>query len=353
MVIAIRVGLFSSAVNEIWNTSILAIKKKIVSFGLHEAGQLLAKDLSEKKFKELTDKDLLDISIELGLFDEKAYFFLDNCREIRNNYSSAHPSESMLDGTELNYVIHQCVKHVLSSDLQFIGLKTSEYISAIKSSKLDEEQIRLLSEKLKNTNEKQKNALMKTMFGIYVDESEGQIARDNCLAIAKENWEYLTDEIISDILSIYSAYLIQSDNRKDYARRFFEKIGVLDILPRDEYFSIVSKAIKQLENAHYGTDNFYIESAFAERVYSFSTKIPTKLKKDYVFAVSMCFIGNRYGTAISAEEFYIKMISNFNVEEVDKLFSILDEDNYISTRIKNFPRCKSKLKELLKLIRTC
>ena len=67
MLIAIRVGLFSSAVNEIWNTSILAIKKKITSFGLHEAGQLLGKDLSEKKFKELTDKDLLDISIELAI----------------------------------------------------------------------------------------------------------------------------------------------------------------------------------------------------------------------------------------------------------------------------------------------
>lgn len=350
MVIAIRVGLFSSAVNEIWNTSVLAIKKKIIAFGLHEAGQLLGRDLSEKKFKELTDKDLLDISIELGLFDERAYFFLDNCREIRNNYSSAHPSESMLDGTELNYVIHQCVKHVLSSDLQFIGLKTSEYISAIKNNKLDDEGLKVLSEKLKNTNEKQKNALMKTIFGIYVDESEGQVAKDNCLAIAKANWEYLSEEIIADILSLYSSYLILSDNKKDYAKRFFEKIKVLDILPENEYFSIVSKAIKQLESAHHGMDNFYIEPAFAERVYDFSSKIPSKLKKEYVSVVSMCFIGNPYGTSISAEEYYKKMIRNFNVEEVDKLFQILSEENYISKRIKNNQRCKNKLKELLSII---
>src|SRR5690606_14064422 len=120
MVVAIRVGLFSSAVNEMWNTTILVLRDKIRSFGLTEANQFLTIKLDEKKFKELKDKELLDISVELGLLSEDSYFFLNHCREIRNNYSSAHPSNTMLDGAELNYFIHQCVKQVLSNEIKFI-----------------------------------------------------------------------------------------------------------------------------------------------------------------------------------------------------------------------------------------
>lgn len=76
MVIAIRVGLFSSAVNEIWNITILALRQKINNFGLDVANQFLKRSLDNNKFKELKDKELIDISMELGLLDDNAYFFL-------------------------------------------------------------------------------------------------------------------------------------------------------------------------------------------------------------------------------------------------------------------------------------
>ncbi len=141
MVVAIRVGLFSSAVNEMWNTTIIALRDKVRNFGLDEANQFLTTQLDEKKFGELKDKELLDISVELGLLGEDSYFFLNHCREIRNKYSSAHPSNSMLDGEELNYFIHQNVKQVLSNEIVFVGFRSDEFINTIKGKKLSSDAI--------------------------------------------------------------------------------------------------------------------------------------------------------------------------------------------------------------------
>lgn len=57
---------------------------------------------------------------------------MNTCREIRNNYSSAHPSNSMLDGTELNYFMYQCTIHILSKETQYVGFPVSDFISTIK-----------------------------------------------------------------------------------------------------------------------------------------------------------------------------------------------------------------------------
>ncbi len=53
MVVAIRVGLFSSAVNEMWNTTIIALREKVITFGLEEANQRLSSKLCKLKLNIL------------------------------------------------------------------------------------------------------------------------------------------------------------------------------------------------------------------------------------------------------------------------------------------------------------
>ncbi len=350
MVVAIRVGLFSSAVNEMWNTAIIVIRQKIKDFGLEEANQFLAFNLDDRKFKELKDKEVLDIAVELGLLGEDSYFFLNHCREIRNNYSSAHPSNSTLDGTELNYFIHQCVKHVLSNEVKYYGFRSDEFLNSIKGSKLDDDGIDTLSEKIKNTNELQKLAILKALFGIYVNEKNEEFVRQNCLNVSRKNWGYFSERAKSEILVMYSDYLVQDDTKKQYARLFFERVGAIEILPKDQQVSIVRKIIKQLEDAHNGFDNFYNEVPFAERLVNFLKKIPEQIIKEYVYVVSLCFVGNAYGTSRQAEPFYKQMIENFTVREIDKLFELTNEDNYLSHSLKHYYRCKIKFKQLLQLL---
>ncbi len=350
MVVAIRVGLFSSAINEMWNTTILALKDKIRSFGLDEANQFLTTKLDESKFKELKDKELLDIAVELGLLSEDSNFFLNHCREIRNNYSSAHPSDSLLDGEELNYFIHQNVKQVLSDDAKFIGFRSDEFISTIKSGKLRKEAIEELSERIRKTNDLQKTAILKALFGIYVDENNDEYVRQNCLNISKNNWDTFTERAKSELSILYSEYLLQDNTKKQYARNFFEKVNALDSLPRDEQVAIVGKIIKQLESVHHDFNNFFNETAFAQRLNNLRNSIPVPIIKEFVYVISLCYIGNPYGTSHTAEPYYRNIIENFTVREINKLFEIIHEDNYLRYRITTFPRCKKKFKDLLGLL---
>jgi len=350
MVIAIRVGLFSSAVNEMWNTTIVVLRNKVRNFGLHEANQFLTVQLTEKKFKELKDKELLDICVELGLLSEDAYFFLNHCREIRNNYSSAHPANSMLDGPELNYFIHQCIKQVLSNDIKFIGFRMDQFMSTIRQSPLDEDALRELTDRIRNTNELQKIAIIKALFGIYVDEKNDEHARQNCINLSRQNWDYFSEQAKAEVVVMFSGYLIQDSTKKQYAKRFFELVSAIDLLPKDEQVSLVHKIIKQLESTHFDFNNFYNEKAIAQRLSELRKSVPIQIIKDYVYVVSLCYVGNKYGTSGSAEAYYEIMIKNFTVREIDKIFELMEEDNYLKYRLNNFRRCKIKFKGLLKLV---
>lgn len=350
MVVAIRVGLFSSAVNEMWNTTILALRDKVLAFGLNEANQFLTIKLDDRKFKELKDKELLDIAVELGLLSEDSYFFLNHCREIRNNYSSAHPSNQVLDGDELNYFIHQNVKQVLSNEVKFIGFRSDEFIATIKGSKLGEEAQTELSERIRKTNDLQKTAILKALFGIYADEKNDEFVRQNCLDLSRKNWLFFSERAKSELTILYSEYLIQDNTKKQYAKNYFEKVGALEILPKDEQVSIVGKIIKQLESTHFDINNFYNETAFAERLNNLRHQIPLQIIKEFVYVISLCYVGNQYGTSRTATKYYEEIIQNFTVREIDKLFELVEEDNYLRYRTKNFQRCKTKFKSLLNLL---
>jgi len=63
MVVSIRMGLFSAAVNDMWNTTILALRQKVKNFGYSEASSFLKRDINEKKLAEIRDKDLIDICV--------------------------------------------------------------------------------------------------------------------------------------------------------------------------------------------------------------------------------------------------------------------------------------------------
>ncbi|SLB12424.1 Uncharacterised protein [Mycobacteroides abscessus subsp. massiliense] len=354
MVVSIRIGLFSAAVNDMWNTAILALKHKVKNFGYSEAASFLKRDINEKKLGEIRDKELIDICVELGFLNDDSYFFINNCREIRNNYSSAHPSNSMLDGIELNYFMHQCTKHILGNDIQYEGFPVSDFMNIIKQGKMDSQTIETFTEKILRANDLQKSAILKMLFANYVDEKNDEYVRENCLIISQKTWKTYSDNAIGEILGEYSSYMIKSKSKKQYSERFFEKVGALELLPKDKIASIVLTAIKNLEEAHHGMDNFYNEKPFAERLASsFDKKIPNPILKRYVATVALCYVGNNYGTSNSAAPYYERMIKNFSLKEVEQLFAVIKEereDNYLKYRIENVSRCKKQFKCLIGLL---
>ncbi|MBM0535042.1 hypothetical protein EKL00_25065, partial [Klebsiella pneumoniae] len=86
--------------NYIWNAAILQIRQKVRNFGLPIVSQMLQSDFEEKHLIDLQDSKLLELALKLNLVNEDGYFFLDHFREMRNNFSAAHPTIGNINDRE-------------------------------------------------------------------------------------------------------------------------------------------------------------------------------------------------------------------------------------------------------------
>ncbi|MFT9056424.1 MAG: hypothetical protein ABF449_07340, partial [Ethanoligenens sp.] len=118
MVIAMSVGLFDGAVNYIWNAVVIGLKTKAKNFGLGFIAQILNKKFEENDLDNLMDAELLDLCYKLELLSEEGFYFLSQCRDLRNNFSTAHPSIAQIDDRELINFISRCCKYGLTEDYQ-------------------------------------------------------------------------------------------------------------------------------------------------------------------------------------------------------------------------------------------
>jgi hypothetical protein len=100
MCVAVSTGLFDGAMNYIWNAAILHLRDKIRTFGLPVVAQILQKDFEERHLLELQDSRLLELCLKLNIVDEDGFFFLDQCRDVRNNFSAAHPTLGKVNDRE-------------------------------------------------------------------------------------------------------------------------------------------------------------------------------------------------------------------------------------------------------------
>ena len=133
MCIAIANGLFDGAINYAWNASIIQLRERIKDFGLSVVSQILTKQFDDEKLSDLTDANLLSLCLQLNLISEEGFFFLDQCRDIRNNFSAAHPNMGLVDDRELVTFINRCAKYALSSTTNPRGVDINAFIIAIKT----------------------------------------------------------------------------------------------------------------------------------------------------------------------------------------------------------------------------
>jgi hypothetical protein len=67
------------------------------------------KSFDETALLDLKDAEVLSLCLKLNLVTEQGYFYLDQCRDIRNNFSAAHPSVGPLDDHEVINFINRYV----------------------------------------------------------------------------------------------------------------------------------------------------------------------------------------------------------------------------------------------------
>lgn len=356
MCVAVSAGLFDGAMNYIWNAAILQLRQKIRNFGLAVVAQIQRSDFEEKNLRELQDSRLLDLCLKLNIIDEDGFFFLDQCREVRNNFSAAHPTMGTVNDREFTTFLNRCVRYALADSSSPKGVNINTFISAIKGARFIDNQRQIWVQRLMETHAAQRQLLVSMAHGVYCDSSTAEPARLNAIDLCNGLSTTFTSSIKADLINTHSEYIAKGLEEKHTASlQFFEKLGLLRLLNESEQHAIFSRAIDRLWDVHNGMNNFYNEPPFAERLLELSHQgaVPETIQDHFVQTIACCRIGNGYGVSDAAVCYYDELIKGFSPREVtDLIIAAKDRKSNLGRRIANWGSCRRNFKTILNLIDT-
>ena len=353
MCVAVSTGLFDGAINYIWNATVQHLRQRMRDFGLPAVSQILQDKFEETNLIELQDSKVIDLCLKLNLVTEDGFFFLDQCRATRNNFSAAHPTIGKINDREFINFLNRCVRYALSNESSPVGVDFSEFISAITGGRFTDGQRDAWVTRLDATHDPQRQLLFRTLHGIYCDPASSEPARLNALDLCEAYKTKFTSVIESDLIDRHSDYLAKGDNQRHGAsRQFFERLGLLALLNESERHSVISASVNQLWNVHLGIDNFYNEPPFAQRLMVLSDQeaIPETIQEQFVHTVVGCYVGNGHGESNAALPYYEAMIRSFSPKEIAVLAALNRGNLTVPRRIRSIQRCRRRFSGALRLI---
>ena len=353
MCVAVASGLFDSAVNYAWNAAIVELRMKVRRFGISIIPQIIAKDFDEQALKDMQDSELLTLCLKLNLVSETGFFMLSQCRDIRNNFSAAHPAVGNLDEYEFIGFLNRCARHAFSDEQNLTAVDIKEFMQVIDAGSFTPEQHGIWCDRIAQTFDAQREAIIRMLHGIYCDPSKKQYVRVTAAAICQNFVKLFTPSIVSELINQHQKYLAAGDQERIAASQtFFTNLDQLQLLSESERHSMISLACQNLFNVHNAMDNFHNESPFAERLAKLSSghKMPDTVRSEFVATVVTCSVGNGYGTSNSADGYYQSIIRGFSPRAIEIMLSLPNQDTLVGYRIKNFPRCKTKFMQIANLL---
>ncbi len=354
MCVAVSTGLFDGAMNYIWNAAILQLRTKVRNFGLPIVAQIQQTDFEEKHLVELQDSRLLELCLKLNLVNEDGFFFLDQCRDVRNNFSAAHPTMGSVNDREFTTFLNRCVRYALADASSPKGVDIAAFISAVKGPRFNAGQNGVWVQRLSETHDAQRQMLVGMIHGIYCDPNTSEPSRLNALDIGNALKNIFTSALRSDLVNKHSEYAAKGDEPRHTASlQFFEKLGFLTLLNESEQHAVFYRAVERLWNVHNGNNNFYNEPPFAERLLELSLQgaVPETVQEQFVQVIICCNVGNGYGVCWAASTSYQQMIKNFSPREIAIMIQLAANINStLGRRLNNHLSCRSRFKETLLLI---
>ncbi|EKG8799045.1 hypothetical protein O5F95_002890, partial [Enterococcus faecalis] len=209
--VAISVGLFDGAIVYIWNSVIKELRNKVSSFGLEMIKNISGAKKDDNFLDKITDSELIELCYQLNIINEEGNFYLNQCREIRNNASVAHPTEIEIDDRELITFISRCCKYGLSDVHEIVGVDIKKVLTVIENQDSSEESLITLSEMILNTFESQKELIIQILYSKFIDASIASHTRSNSLELAKLLQPILSNKMKTTLIEKHNEILIRGD----------------------------------------------------------------------------------------------------------------------------------------------
>lgn len=351
--IALQVNLNDSAINYIWDLTIYDLYKKIDKYGIDYFASAINWDGKPlKKFedlREVKDHQIIDGAYSLGILPDEAQFFLQQCRQIRNNFSTAHYPMGELDKMETMNFIKNCIKYVLTYDLPAPGIQIKDLIDRLTLEKLNKgEEIQLMIE---SQSGKIHGPILHSLFGRFIKQDCDAILKHNIKLLAPKLWALVDDEVKSSIASKFiSLKEIKGQDEANEAFAFLKLVGGVSYIPQNYLEIIFSKHARLLIDAHFGMNNFYTEPSYARDLRKLGFEVPISALRTYIKAIVLSFVGNFYGISRDAQSYNREMLSNLSQTGIRGLFQVISNDQQVVREL-SYTSPAGRLKELMSLIK--
>jgi hypothetical protein len=352
--IAFSVNLFDSSINYFWNMVINDLYKKIIYYGVDYFAAAINWDgeklRNEVDLRQVKDYQIISGSYSLGITSHEAFFYLNQCREIRNNFSTAHYPIGELDKIEATNFIKNCVKYVLTFDPPAPGMQIKDLIEAMKLEQWQE--VEEFNGLLIGQSPQIYPPILHNFFSNFTKSDCELNLKHNIKIAAPVVWEMVDDEARTAVAMRYAS--LKDRPTKDTAAEAFEFLKIvkgIKYIPETFRDIIFRKHSKNLIDAHMGGNNFYNEPQHAQELLSLGTEdIPLSSVMLYVKALLLSFIGNRYGISWDAQPFNEIMIKNLSQSGIRSLFKLLKDDLVVIAELTNQSPV-TRLKQLMELIK--
>jgi hypothetical protein len=350
---ALDAGLWDAAVGYFWSATIAHLREKVMAYGLEYFAAQLAQpglDCKEKLERDVSDYALIDGCYRLGLIGRHAHIQLQHCREIRNHFAlSSHPSEETVDPLESLNFIKNCVKFCLAVETPAPGLNPKVLIENLRETDVTDraDEIRVV---LQRQSSKLLDTLIQIFFSEYITPDCPGTLKANINAIAPFCWEGCSQECRLSLGLRYAKLVGEgSEEELQEAVRFLRRVGGTEKIPVQLRKSLVTRACKNLIEAHFGTNNFYTEPGHAEALADLGPSIPDGTEEIYVKALVLSYVGNSYGVSWAAEPHVAKMLRDLKQRCVNILFAVIERDDDIIREL-SYDKPVRRLKKLCELV---
>lgn len=351
--VALEVDLNDAAINYFWNLTILDLQKKIEKYGIDYFASAINWDGKPLRkiddLRDVKDYQIIDGAYALGILPDEAQFFLQKCREIRNNFSSAHYPMGDLDRFETMNFIKNCIKYVLTYDLPVPGIQIKDLIERLSRESLNKgEEINYIIE---SQSGRIHGAILHSLFNRFIDRDCDVILKNNIKLIAPRLWGMVDDEVKSSIASKFvSLKDIQGQDEANEALSFLKMVDGVSFIPQGFLDVIFTKHSRRLLDAHFGVNNFYSEPGYARELKSLGYNVPVSVMQLYVKAVLLSYVGNCYGISHDAQIYNEGMITNLSQTGLRYLFKVISKDVQVIRELSSSLPA-SRLKNMMGLIK--
>jgi hypothetical protein len=362
--VAVSVGLFDGALNFLWDETIKAIRRLVVSFDLQYFFNVAATTNSKYKnlsspddLEALTDHDLLEINRRIGLISDITFKRLEHVNYLRNHASAAHPNENDVTGTEILSLLDYCLRYAITAKPDHSVIQIKQLFDNIRVKEIPKEDFESIGNDIFKQPEERINDFVLSLFGLYCDPRHDQFVKKNIERLSRKIWPATSEEVRYTIGAKFGYYRNNADvDRKDAVQRFLENVDALAYKDEDSLAAELLEKLQNLKTVHFTYNNFYNEYSHAKSISISLPKagIPDSVRKLFVKVIVICYVGNglgyREGVDESALPYYAKFIEGFSVNEVKEFIFHFSDSEFVTDF--DYPKADRRLRQLATFLKT-